>query len=98
MSSFTIKITRIKHSENIHGGREAADAMTMDAKKNDLILCFSGTVNANFTSVFTKRGQKGVNHDCCIVWEVYKTISGLHFFFVNCANRIMIFTGLRVFS
>lgn len=56
------------------GGREAAEAMAKEAKKNDLILRTSGTVNAdgsnNFASVFSKKGQKGVNQDCCIVWEV----------------------------
>lgn len=70
--SFSLK--RGRQSEN-HGGREAADAMVKDAKKNDLILRSSGTVNANgsnnFASVFTKRGQKGVNQDCCIVWEEF---------------------------
>ncbi|PON89543.1 Protein phosphatase [Trema orientale] len=70
--SFSLK--RGRHSEN-HGGREAAEAMVKDAKKNDLILRSSGTVNANgsnnFASVFTKRGQKGVNQDCCIVWEEF---------------------------
>ncbi|KAF7817949.1 putative protein phosphatase 2C 34 [Senna tora] len=54
-------------------GREAAEAMAKEAKKNDLILCRSGIVNVdgsnNFASVFSKRGQKGVNQDCCIVWE-----------------------------
>jgi hypothetical protein len=48
--------------------------MAKEAKKNDLILCSSGTVNVdgsnNFASVFSKRGQKGTNQDCCIVWEV----------------------------
>lgn len=55
-------------------GREAAEAMAKDAKRNDLILCSSGSVNVdgsnNFASVFSKRGQKGVNQDCCVVWEV----------------------------
>lgn len=54
--------------------REAVEAMAKEAKKNDLMLCSSGTVNVdgsnNFASVFSKRGQKGVNQDCCIVWEV----------------------------
>ena len=43
---------------------ERLDAMAKDAKKSDLIVRSSGTVNANgsnnFASVFTKRGQKGV--------------------------------------
>ncbi|KAF5463360.1 hypothetical protein F2P56_019279 [Juglans regia] len=54
-------------------GREAAEEMAKEAKKNDLILRTSGFVNIdgsnNFASVFSKRGQKGVNQDCCIVWE-----------------------------
>jgi dTDP-4-dehydrorhamnose reductase len=56
-------------------GREAAEAMAKEAKKNGLLLRTSGTVNVdgsnNFASVFSKKGQKGVNQDCCIVWEVY---------------------------
>lgn len=55
-------------------GREAAEAMAKEAKKNDLILRTSGSLNVdgsnNFASVFSKKGQKGVNQDCCIVWEV----------------------------
>lgn len=55
--------------------REAVEAMAKEAKKNDLMLCSSGTVNVdgsnNFASVFSKRGQKGVNQDCCIVWEEF---------------------------
>jgi serine/threonine protein phosphatase PrpC len=55
--------------------REAVEEMAKEAKKNDLILCSSGTVNVdgsnNFASVFSKRGQKGTNQDCCIVWEEF---------------------------
>ncbi|KAL6142564.1 hypothetical protein ACLB2K_060843 [Fragaria x ananassa] len=55
--------------------REAAEAMAKEAKRNDLILRTSGTVNVdgsnNLASVFSKRGQKGVNQDCCIVWEEF---------------------------
>lgn len=58
-----------------HDGREAAEAMAKEAKKNDLILSSSGTVDVhgsnNLASVFSKRGNKGVNQDCCIVWEVF---------------------------
>lgn len=84
--SFSFKKGR--SSENRHGGREAAEAMAKDAKKNDLILRTSGTVNAsgsdNFASVFSKRGQKGMNQDCCIVWEVYNImfVFSLHFIFL----------------
>lgn len=54
--------------------RETAEAMAKEAKKNDLILCTSGIMSVdgskNFASVFSKRGKKGVNQDCCVVWEV----------------------------
>ncbi|KAL3538212.1 hypothetical protein ACH5RR_001578 [Cinchona calisaya] len=57
------------------GGGDAVEAMTKEAKKNDLILTSSGTVNVdgskNFAAVFSKRGEKGVNQDCCMVWEEF---------------------------
>lgn len=57
-----------------YGGREAVEVMFKEAKKNDLILHSSGFINAggsnNFTSLYSKRGEKGVNQDCFIVWEV----------------------------
>ncbi|GMI79358.1 E Growth-Regulating 2 [Hibiscus trionum] len=70
--SFSIK--RGKNPGN-GDGREAAETMAKDAKKNDLILRSSGVVNIdgsdNFASVFSKRGRKGVNQDCAIVWEEF---------------------------
>ncbi|THG06443.1 hypothetical protein TEA_008019 [Camellia sinensis var. sinensis] len=57
------------------GGREAADAMARAAKKNELILRSSGIVNVdgsnNFASVFSRRGEKGANQDCSVVWEEF---------------------------
>ncbi|KAK7269391.1 hypothetical protein RIF29_22117 [Crotalaria pallida] len=62
-------------SSNRCSGREAAEAMAKEAKKNESLLCSSGTVHVdgsnNFASVFSKKGQKGVNQDCCIVWEEF---------------------------
>ncbi|GAB2277380.1 Probable protein phosphatase 2C 73 [Dionaea muscipula] len=56
-------------------GREAADAMAKEAKKSDLILRSSGNISGNgsnsFATVYTKKGQKGINQDCCIVWEEF---------------------------
>ncbi|GKB52783.1 probable protein phosphatase 2C 34 [Tanacetum coccineum] len=56
-------------------GKEAAEAMAKDAKKDEMILRSSGTVNVsgsnNFASVCSKKGEKGVNQDCCIVWEEF---------------------------
>lgn len=69
--SFSIK--KASSSGNC-GGREAVEVMAKEAKKNDLILHSSGFVNVNgsnnFTSLYSKRGEKGVNQDCFIVWEV----------------------------
>ncbi|KAJ8447809.1 hypothetical protein Cgig2_015172 [Carnegiea gigantea] len=71
--SFSIK--KVKNSGNGDAARETAEAMARDAKKNDLILKSSGIVNIegskNFATLFTKKGQKGVNQDCCIVWEEF---------------------------
>lgn len=39
-------------------GKETAEAMAKDAKKNDMILRSSGTINVNnFASVCSKRGS-----------------------------------------
>ncbi|KAL9248134.1 hypothetical protein vseg_021491 [Gypsophila vaccaria] len=71
----SLSIKKVKNSVNGDVGREAAEALAKDAKKNDMILRSSGVVNVdgsnNFASVCTKRGQKGVNQDACIVWEEY---------------------------
>lgn len=89
--SFSIK--KVKNSGNGVVGRETAESLAKDAKKNDLILRSSGIVNVggskNFASVCTRRGQKGVNQDCCIVWEVYTLLNN---------NAIYIlFVGLKLF-
>ncbi|KAL3632749.1 putative protein phosphatase 2C 73 [Castilleja foliolosa] len=66
---------KTKSPKNSCDGREAVDAMAKDAKKNDLILRTSGIVSIdgskNMASVFSKRGEKGVNQDCYIVWEEF---------------------------
>ncbi|KAG5244754.1 phosphatase family protein [Salix suchowensis] len=68
--SFSLR--KVKNNGNGEG-REAADAMLKDAKKNEMILRSSGCVNVdgskNFAAVCSRRGEKGVNQDCCIVWE-----------------------------
>lgn len=55
-------------------GRETAEALAKEAKKNELVLSSSGIVKSNksnnFASVFSKRGQKGINQDSLVVWEV----------------------------
>ncbi|KAI3707765.1 hypothetical protein L2E82_36570 [Cichorium intybus] len=55
-----------------NGGKETTDDMVKDAKKNDMILRSSGFTHVhNLASVCSKRGEKGVNQDCCIVWEEF---------------------------
>lgn len=71
----SIKKTKsLKNTCASSDGKEAVKAMAKDAKRNDLILRSSGIVNVegsnNLASVYSKRGEKGANQDCCIVWEV----------------------------
>lgn len=70
--SFSIR--KGKNSESCDG-RGAAEAMAKEAKRNEMILRSSGFVNVdssnNFAAVFSKRGEKGVNQDCTIVWEEF---------------------------
>lgn len=70
--SFSIK--KVKHNNGTCDAKEAADEMVKDAKKKEMILKSCGYVYAegsnNSASVFSKRGEKGVNQDCAIVWEV----------------------------
>lgn len=69
----TVSIKRGKSCRN-DTGREAAEALAKDAKKNELMLSSSGIIKSNksrnFASVCSKRGQKGINQDCAVVWEV----------------------------
>ncbi|KAK4491368.1 hypothetical protein RD792_002107 [Penstemon davidsonii] len=74
--SISIKKTKyLKNNSGNRGGREAVESMAKDAKKKDLILRTSGIVDVqgskNLASVFSKRGEKGVNQDSCIVWEEF---------------------------
>lgn len=70
----SISTKRGRRSGN-SSAREAAETMAKEAKQNNLLLKSSGTVNVdgsdNFASVFSKRGNKGVNQDSCIVWEEF---------------------------
>ncbi|CAH1443618.1 unnamed protein product [Lactuca virosa] len=62
---------KVKNSGD-HGGKETSETMVKDAKKKDLILRSSGCINVhNLASVCSRRGEKGVNQDCCIVWEEF---------------------------
>lgn len=61
--------------EDENGGREIAKSMVKDSKKNSTLLGSSGFVNSEnskrFTSICSNRGEKGINQDRAIVWEVH---------------------------
>lgn len=71
--SFSIK--KVKSNNGKSDAKEAADEMAKEARKKELILTSSGYVNAqgsnNLASAFSKRGEKGINQDCALVWEVH---------------------------
>lgn len=66
----------IKKGSNFRNdvGRKAAEALAKEAKKNELMLRSSGIMKSeksdNLSSVCSKRGKKGMNQDCLVVWEV----------------------------
>ncbi|CAN0914133.1 Probable protein phosphatase 2C 73 [Linum grandiflorum] len=70
----------LRKGKNFNGdgdrdGRETAKAMEKEAKKNELVLRSSGCVHVagskNLASLFSRRGEKGVNQDCFIFWEEF---------------------------
>lgn len=69
----SVSIKRGKNSTK-DVGKETAASFAKDAKKNELMLSSSGIVKSdksnNFASVSSKRGEKGINQDCLVVWEV----------------------------
>ncbi|EOY06595.1 hypothetical protein QUC31_016186 [Theobroma cacao] len=71
----TVSIKKGRNGGQTDVGREAAETMAKDAKKNELMRSSSGTVksikSSNFASVCSKRGQKGINQDSAVVWEEF---------------------------
>ncbi|KAI5415708.1 probable protein phosphatase 2C 34 [Lathyrus oleraceus] len=67
----------IKKDKNLQkdDARKEVEELAKEARKNELLLSSSGVVKSNkdnsFVSVFTHRGQKGVNQDRLIVWEEF---------------------------
>lgn len=57
------------------GGKEAVDVFLKEAKKSNMILKSSGfstgAKSNELVSVYSQRGEKGVNQDCSIVWQEY---------------------------
>ncbi|KAF4355611.1 hypothetical protein F8388_013028 [Cannabis sativa] len=71
--SMTMKKGSKSFGEDI--GKETANALSKEAKKNELISRSSGIVKSqnsdNLSSIFSKRGKKGINQDCLVVWEEF---------------------------
>uniref|UniRef100_A0A2P2JL21 protein-serine/threonine phosphatase n=1 Tax=Rhizophora mucronata TaxID=61149 RepID=A0A2P2JL21_RHIMU len=69
-----VSIKRVRNSQR-DARKEAAEALAKDARKKELIVISSGTVKSKksnyFASAFSKRGQKGINQDCLVVWEEF---------------------------
>lgn len=67
--SVSSKPRNVKNDE----GREAVELLAGEAKKNHLILRCPGVTSARSNgnaSVFSRKGEKGINQDCLTVWEV----------------------------
>ena len=67
---------RTEKKSRLSTGREAAAVLLKEAKRNERLLTSSGSINGRksetFASSYSKRGKKGINQDCFIVWEVGK--------------------------
>ncbi|CAH9106938.1 unnamed protein product [Cuscuta europaea] len=73
--SFSLKKRRNSSEDRNCSGRVAVEAMAKVAKKTDMVRRSSGSINVdcsrNFSSLFSKRGEKGINQDCFIIWEEF---------------------------
>ena len=73
-------------------GRKAAESLAKEAKRKNLLLTSPGSINSrgssNFASAFSKKGEKGVNQDCFIVWEVCSSHPKVDILYVKLINRI----------
>ncbi|CAO2821574.1 unnamed protein product [Amaranthus hypochondriacus] len=68
--SVSSKPRNVKNDE----GREAVELLAGEAKKNHLILRCPGVTSARSNgnaSVFSRKGEKGINQDCLTVWEEF---------------------------
>lgn len=91
-SSFLSGLTKPKNGKKrrINLGREATEALSKEARKNGLLLTSPGNVSAkwssNYASAYSKGGNKGINQDSFIVWEVHSFIKLVFFFFPYAIN------------
>lgn len=80
----------LKKMKNCHEdvARKTAEALEKEAKKNELVLSSSSGIfmsdkSNNFSSVCSKRGQKGINQDCLFIWEVSPQFENVFLFVAN---------------
>ena len=70
----TISLKKGKYNLRNNVGRATAEALSKEAKKKELLSNCSGIVKSqnseNLSSIFSKKGQKGINQDSFVVWEV----------------------------
>ncbi|KAL5538481.1 hypothetical protein UlMin_044635 [Ulmus minor] len=70
-----VRTMSLKKGSNLHTdvGKETAQALSKEAKRNERMLITSGNVKSqeNFSSVCSERGRKGINQDCLVVWEEF---------------------------
>ncbi|KAI4371395.1 hypothetical protein MLD38_019636 [Melastoma candidum] len=68
-----VRSTSLQKGSNDGRGTEAADSLAKAARKNESMLCSTGKARSHkysrFASVCSKRGEKGTNQDCFVVWE-----------------------------
>ena len=74
LSGLTKNISNKDGKRRINHGRQATIALAKEARKNGLLLTSHGNVNAkwssNYACAYFRGGNKGINQDRFIVWEV----------------------------
>ena len=79
----------------LHAESDSLDSITKEAKSNGLIMTSHNLVDADrsssFTSIYSKREQKGTNQDCFVVWEVRLYALRIVAFCYNCSFKIVSF-------
>lgn len=72
-------------------GRETANTLAKEAKRNESILSSTAAVktskSSRLASACSKRGHKGINQDCFILWEVGHSI--IFWIFLKPTNTIL---------
>lgn len=74
----SVSIKRAKSNGHDVVGRAAVKALVKEAKRNELVLSSTGTIRTSkstkHASVCSRRGSKGINQDCFVIWEVFRNL------------------------